>query len=159
MPEEETKPKRKGRKPRGVSMNRCSQCGKFVSMEPGEPEDQGLTLSVEPVNGENQHEIMLGGDVRVTLNCADCSSELAETTLTFEENWNLDHEEGCEKSADMETQGPDIEADENSEGSGMYTKRFYGATVRLKVSCPECKVTVEESSSQFEQASSFEITG
>jgi len=41
--EEAPKPKRK---PRGVSMNRSSQCGKFVSMEPGEPEEQGLTLEV-----------------------------------------------------------------------------------------------------------------
>lgn len=154
----EAKTKRKGRKPRGVSMNRCTSCGKFVSLEPGEPEDQGLTLEVEKAAADYEHEVHLNGSVRLTLNCADCSDELAETTVEFDESWTITHEGECE-DPEMETQGPDLEQEEDSEGSGMYSKHFYGARATFEVSCPICGVKLEGESTQLEQASSFEVTG
>lgn len=148
--------KRKGRKPRGVSMNRCSQCAKFVSLEIGEPEDQGLEVSVEKSAADYEHEVYLNGSVRLTLNCADCSTELAETTLEYEETWEIHHEGECEDPT-METHGPDTEVLEDSQGSGRYTKHFYGVKVTLEVACGTCGVKLEVDSTQLEQASSFEV--
>ena len=53
---------------------RCPNCNKFVSVEEAEPEDQGIAIS-----GDN-----IEGDVRVVIICADCSSELAENTIHVE---------------------------------------------------------------------------
>lgn len=150
--------KRKGRKPRGVSMNRCSQCNKFVSLEPGEPEDQGLEVSVEKSAADYEHDVFLNGNVRLTLNCADCATELAETTLEYEESWTIHHEGECEDPA-METHGPDTEFIEDSQGSGMFSKRFYGVKVTLEVTCGTCGVKLEAESDQTSQASFFEPIG
>lgn len=156
--------KRRGRKPRGVSMNHCAQCRKFVSFEPGEPEDQGLQVTVEVVEGERSHEVSLSGCVRLTLTCADCSAELAETTLEFEESWTLEHTDECQSfdpadSSCIDENTPEIELEEDSTGKGMYSKHFWGAKVSVSVSCKECNACVEEGETIMEQASSFEVTG
>lgn len=152
--------KRRGRKPRGVSMNRCSQCSKFVSMEPGEPEDEGLSINTEEGSEHGVHNITLNGTVRLALACAECGGDLAETTLEFEYDWQLEHLDECEYEDDscIEEGSLDLESSEDSTGKGMYTKRFYGAAVSFKVSCNECGEKVEASCTETCQASFFEVT-
>lgn len=160
---QETQPEetKKRRKPRGVSMNRCSQCSKFVSLELGEPQDEGLTINVEEGTEHGVHGITLNGTVRVTLNCAECGGELAETTLEFESDWQLEHLDGCEYDGDacIEETSPELESAEDSTGHGMYTKRFYGAAVSFEVSCNECGEKVEAECTETCQASFFEVNG
>src|SRR4030067_1601736 len=55
--------------------NRCPSCEKFVSLEIGEPEDNGLALDGDTLSGE----------VRLALTCAECSEEMKDTIFDVSE--------------------------------------------------------------------------
>jgi hypothetical protein len=130
---------------RGVSMNYCPSCQKFVSLEPGEPEDQGVDITDNSISGQ----------IRLVLTCSGCSQELHESTVEVEEEFTLDHEEGC-----PETEGADISTIEwslDEEGGGRFSKHLYFASGTAEVSCSECKAALEiELVSEKVAASYFE---
>lgn len=156
---QETKPRRRGRKPRGVSMNRCSECRTFVSLEPGEPEDDGLEVTAgDDIFGDGSQEVQLSGSVRLTLKCGNCAQELAETTLAFDQQYELVHTDDCEEP-EFEFSTPEIEASEDVTGGGMYSKHFYGALVSFEAECKTCGAKLTGEADVHEQASSFEVMG
>ena len=106
---------------------RCPNCNKFVSVEEAEPEDQGIAIS-----GDN-----IEGDVRVVIICADCSSELAENTIHVEVELPeavVAHE--CEYEPDLDMT---LEADDYFDGdekvAARYRKHFYGFTGTATITC------------------------
>ncbi len=116
---------------RGVSMNYCPACTKFVSLEAGEPEDQGVDLN----------EGSVSGSVRMALCCADCSQEMHEAEAEAETDFELEHGEDCPEDEDLECSTGDWTLDES--GGGRYSKHLYSATTTVTVSCPECEVKME----------------
>jgi hypothetical protein len=147
--------------------NRCPDCGKFVSLEMGDPEveeptiDEGGQISVE---------------VRLVLNCAECSTVMKETNLTLE-----DVSEEAAKHMEEHQNDPDhelvVEYQDNAEmgddyravhrnGKPLDTKKrvpmrymthYYNVTLGCSVSCTcgetfdDVSLVGEETAGTFEE--------
>lgn len=131
---------------------RCPDCNKFVSNEQGEPE---LDLSV--TQGDDG-EAELSGSVRLTLNCADCGSELAEANPDIEETVQMEHNEGCE-GGDLSVEDESAEAVDRYDAAKnpRYSRHYYGAEITCTIKC-SCGAEVEHTFTVEEQASGFEQT-
>ena len=113
--------------------NRCPDCNKFVSLQPGEVECDGPLI--------DGHEISVG--VRITLQCAECGADMkaAEFDMTPELPQDVqDHMSEFVESDDHEIEvdePDDLEFTERCEGKGRRPKVFYGftGTIRGKCSC------------------------
>ena len=107
-------------------MARCPDCNKFVSYD----EDYEPEVSDEAVNIDGEGEdatATITATIRIALPCAECSTELAETSLDWEyEITAQDHThtatptdcEHCEGSGYMMDGVPAQEEDDNAEECG-----------------------------------------
>ena len=103
---------------------RCGSCNKFVSIEIGEPDVQDLQVSGTEVSTT----------IRLTKNCAECSTELADYTFEIEtSNEELDTHNREECSLDVEEVS--VENTTRTEGKNRGTKTFYGVTLEFNVTC------------------------
>lgn len=111
---------------RGVSMNRCESCGTFVSLEPGEPEENDISVDEEG---------NISGSVRMSLNCGSCGGELAETEAEIADVAEIQHEEDCgEPDLSIDTSGFELE----ESGGGRFSKHLYYVTGSALVKCETC---------------------
>lgn len=152
MTEQETQvKKRRGRKSRGVSMNRCPDCNRFVGLEFQEPEEESLEYS--------EGEITM--TVRLVLACADCGGELADHELELQGGVeHPKHTEDCECDESLlalDVESRNIEQAEDSKGYGRYMQHFYGARVEGVVRCPICEAEAEFALEDMVLASSFDV--
>lgn len=107
---------------------RCPNCSKFVGMENGDPE-------VNDVEVDNDGGVKV--EVRLTRNCAECSTELKDATFNLEGT--------CEKLVeifaaltDAEKETAEWEADEaecevTESGGSRYAKNMIGVTANVTV--------------------------
>lgn len=59
-------------------MARCNDCNKFCSLEPGEPD---ASLDVERIDATH---VRVVGSIELALTCAECGSEVLQTTWDVE---------------------------------------------------------------------------
>lgn len=135
-------------------MARCNDCNKFVSY--GDPE---IEISSEQVD-----EDLLTAEIRIALTCAECSAEIKEAVLDFEQD--IDHE--CEeKEIDeprYEVLSSSAEGNSRMETTGKngkpikarYARTYYGADLTFDVQCAWCDETFTVGGDVEEQASGFE---
>lgn len=127
---------------------RCNGCNKLCGIEHADPE----VYSEEMIIEEDVAEI--SADVRLCLNSACCSEEVAEATLSFQEHVELAHEHTKGKGKDF-TLSIEGTAVDRYEGKGRGQVHFYGAEVTAIVTCAcgwkgSVTQTVEEQASSFE---------
>ncbi len=140
---------------------RCPDCKKFVSVTQEDPEFEP-EVATDATGGLSQQGTV-SGDIRLVLSCADCGTELAESTQSVEENFALVHEEGC-KTLEAEDM-PELEAEATAtsndrfEGKGRGARHYYGADIEVKLSCSECGAEATVETKVEEQASAFESLG
>jgi hypothetical protein len=151
---------------------RCQDCAKFVSFDEPEVELQTeeMTMSYE---GGDDFTFSAEAEARVVLKCADCSTELKETSFSLE--GTVSHE--CSKTpADIDQQveaegltPEDVEFESSSidrmqdtdrHGKPIRNRRFmkhmYGADVTATCKCPFCKETIEINMRDEMQSSGFD---
>ena len=109
---------------------RCNDCAKFVSLELGDLE---VDVGVDNVDGNGA----VTGTVRVVLVCADCSTELKESTLDVDAIVELSHNGACDGSSDLEVEVDFSAMDEFVPPKAKRQKHMYGAEGSISVSC-EC---------------------
>src|SRR3990167_2388415 len=130
-------------------MARCNDCSKFVSFDQGEAELCYLTVELV---GDRIH---VTGECRLILTCSECSTEMAEANVSFDEDFdaeellslnpNAKHVSSTKiekwaKLKDLPSLALMVE-DENSDntdrydGTGpmRYRKHFWGALVVAEV--------------------------
>lgn len=163
--------------------NRCPDCQKFVGLEQADPEVDSVEITsageINPETGEQAIEV--GGDVRLVLNCAECSSEMKEANLTLEGEVTFTHSkvdkrpEGASMSeppedtesvmCDATEEDFEVEVDSSEptdayrpEGRpARYQTHYYGVEVTVRVKCNKCAaedtfdIDVEESAGSFEE--------
>jgi endogenous inhibitor of DNA gyrase (YacG/DUF329 family) len=135
-------------------MARCPDCNKFVPVESGEPEVQSVSVEDSQRDGGKETG-NVNAEVRLTVVCGECSTELSEAVLTEFAQFELEHKsQDC--SGELEAEEGDVEATDDYEGKGRGMKHFYGATLSVRVYCPECEAEVEVEVDFREQASSFD---
>lgn len=121
-------------------MPRCPDCNLFVGVELADPE-----MSLDVSDGE------VTGEVRLVLCCAECGTELSETSadvqMEFEHPENEKHSVGIHEE--------NAEPQDYYEGKGRGARHFYAAEVSVALEC-SCgwkagvTVTVSEQASFFE---------
>ena len=139
---------------------RCPDCNTFVSVECiAEVESLELDAESQTVRAE----------VRLTLECANCSNELAEVTVEGEDSFDHQHWDEFDKkkkewladeALELEDDCPEAEFVDRFEGKGRYAKHSYGADVPYGIKCVTCegKVVITGNIHVEEQASCFEQT-
>lgn len=139
---------------------RCPDCSKMVSFDTDmEPEEQD---AVE-VGSDGT---ITAGSYRRMLGCAECGTELKESTLEIN-GQQLEVPEKCKdgEEHDWEVEDASVSATERTQSkdrngkpikSARYAKRFYGIEVQVKAKCAHCEAVAEGTFSADEQASSFE---
>ena len=138
---------------------RCPDCNKFVSFDTdNDPEVD----SVDYQSGE------VTASVRIVNVCAECGTEMKEATLELSEDVSDVVDEHVRACHELNAEGEDISgheitADEGSaertmrtEGSGRYTKTFYGVTLDVTLTCDCGKWTHDVQLSDDVQASSMD---
>ena len=131
---------------------RCPDCNRFVGVGQGEPE-----ASLEVSDGS------LAGDVRLVLVCAECGTELAESTQEVEIDITLTHTPEClAQTAGEDGEKPELEVvsesvsnNDRSEGKGRGGRHFYGADIEVEGMCARCKAVWKAVGAVEEQASYF----
>lgn len=139
---------------------RCESCSKFVSFD---------TETEPEINIDVAAEGHVTGDVRITNNCAECSTELKESTFTVDvdlseeitahraeategdhKTLSVDHDGGSrtDRTQSTDRHGKPIK-------SSRYMRHFYGAEMTITVEC-ECGEKFEQSWSDEVQASGMD---
>ncbi|KKN04260.1 hypothetical protein LCGC14_1099180 [marine sediment metagenome] len=132
---------------------RCPDCNRFVSVEQGDP-TEGLVLQVS--------DEAVTGEVRLTLLCAECNTEMAEANVEVDMAFDLEHVDECGPDELTGVQPVVALSDENAtasdryEGKGRGTRHFYGAEIEATITCQTCDAKTVVESHVEEQASSFE---
>lgn len=141
---------------------RCPDCNKFASFDTEVDPEGDLEVSEEG---------MLSGDIRRVLNCADCSQELKEATLNFDQDLNdvltlpigaTEEQEKCEHDWNWTGSTPSMNPTDRYDDKGgkikqlRYMKHLYGVEVVGEVECTKCKVMGQYSCSQEEAAGAFD---
>jgi hypothetical protein len=140
---------------------RCGDCIKFVSFDTDvDTEEEGSP----EVSGDN-----FTASFRRVLTCAECGTELKESTIEIEHDFAGDiaeekkcsNEDGhsfevesCEASPTTETVTKDRHGKPIK--SSRYMKTLYGVEAAVTLKCEHCDATVEFTASESMQASSFE---
>jgi Zn finger protein HypA/HybF involved in hydrogenase expression len=133
---------------------RCPDCNKFVAFDEGE-------YKVESIEVDDDGNVR--AEVRVVLNCAECSQELKEARLEME----VDHTEECKEH---QSKGHELEVDEGSAQSvyydkrkhqwvnkyGRYAKTMYGATLSCTITYSCGKLSADGSVSDKVRASGMD---
>ena len=85
---------------------RCPDCNKMVSYGDPTTEVNDEEISAQKEEGKNEFSGTVNFNVRLVLPCADCSTELKETTLEFE----LPFEHTCKEGTEIkeEDEGEDF---------------------------------------------------
>lgn len=147
---------------------RCPDCNKFVSYD--DPPE--VEVNNEGIAGD-AGSFTLNAEVVIRLNCADCGTELKESSQEFSETF--EHE--CEDAEDGTARDPDLDVT-TIEGEGTsrtettyfdkrtktrkrakssrYWTTYYGATVNATVRCAACDEEIGVSGEVEEAASAFE---
>lgn len=152
---------------------RCEQCSKFVSFDTDTEPEINITVDDEG---------SVTGDVRIVNTCAECSTELKETTFSVDEDFSTEIAEHRNAEGEVPEGEPVPEGEEpkvhkelsvDHDGgsrndrtqstdrhgkpikSSRYMKRFYGAEMTITVTC-ECGETFERAWSDEVQASGME---
>jgi len=101
---------------------RCPDCSKFVSLELQEPEENSAEF--DPQTGTIEAEY------RLVRNCADCGTELKETTISLSGEVDVaEHQgEGHELTAEFT-------AEATEDGGGRYAKSYFGVSCICTVTC------------------------
>jgi hypothetical protein len=114
-------------------MARCADCNKFVSYDDsGEPE---VDVEVD--------EVAITGTVRIALMCAECGTELRESTFDIDENIEgiFEHCTGEGHNLDVSCDSCDLTTHQdtvNAKGKPIpfrSRKTFYGYSVAFTVIC------------------------
>lgn len=117
---------------------RCPDCNKFVSQELGDPENQNLEVS--PAGH-------VSAEVRVFVTCADCGTELKETTLSLEKDCSEQlkgHLEGDPGTHELEIEEEQLESLDDYKRvdrrgkpikNARYQTHLYGARLEFKITC------------------------
>jgi hypothetical protein len=117
---------------------RCPDCNKFTGLENGEPE-----ISTEDLNSGS-----VNLEIRLTRNCADCSTELKEYTFSIDNEHEKElnahladkHEGVTDLDASFELVMDDFSADES--GGGRYKKNMISIAGGYTVKCTLCNAEV-----------------
>lgn len=141
---------------------RCPDCNKFASFDTEVDPEGDVEISAEG---------MLTGEVRRVLTCADCSTELKEAYLSFDQNLNdcltfpvgmTQSQEECEHEWDWQASEPQLSPTDRYDDKGgrvkqmRYMKHMYGVEVAGDVKCKRCDVVAQYSCAQEEAAGAFE---
>lgn len=114
---------------------RCPDCNKFVSFDTDvDPEIDNLEVN------EDGH---VTASVRIVNSCADCGTELTETTFEMEGDVDFSDEtdhvphsgEGHELSVEEESSERTYRQDGKPKTKARYRRSFYGVQVIAKVTC------------------------
>jgi len=141
--------------------NRCPDCGIFVSLEQADPEVDSLEID------DGGH---ITGEVRIVLACAECGTEMKETTIQIDTEPSqelADHIQSHKDAGDeyilfIEDSG--VEATDRMQTvdrhgkpikNYRYMRHFYGFTLTVTVTCG-CDSEFEIELEDDEQASAFE---
>lgn len=148
---------------------RCPDCNKMVSYGDPTVEVNDETISFQKEEGKNEFSGEVTFNVRLMLPCADCSTELKETTFEFE----LPFEHTCKEGTVIEEadEGEDFSVSVEAEPTdrfqnkdpktgkaipSRFQKHFFGADVRGDITCPHCKEEFEVVGNDECQASSMD---
>ena len=134
-------------------MARCPDCNKFVSYdESTEPE----------VNVDIDSEGTITGDILIVLACAECGTELKETTFAIEIESELrekhegeGHELAVEVASAEMTSRQDVTDKKGKPIPIRYRKTYYGVLAVLHMTC-SCGLSKEVSFEDEIQASALE---
>lgn len=136
-------------------MARCNDCNKFVSYDDStEPEVENIDITPDAITGE----------IRIVLNCAECSNELREGRFEFDIDISEDFGEKHEgEGHDLEVNTEFIELtthQQTTDGKGKFVparfrKSFYGYSAEFLVTC-SCGHKQSYDSAESTQASYLE---
>jgi DNA-directed RNA polymerase alpha subunit len=142
---------------------RCEQCSKFVSFDEPQAEVENEDFEAEIADGKLIIKVSTG--VRLTLVCAECGSELKETTFDIE--METEHvcdklpketpADGIDEEGSIEVEANDRYISTNSKGkpiSARYQKHMYGVHVVVSCTCPYCSAPIT-----FEQSDEIQASG
>jgi hypothetical protein len=116
---------------------RCPDCNKFVSFD--EPE---VEVESEEVERVNDSAVSVTAEVHVTLKCADCGTELKETTIQFENDYELPEPADPDQArlsleVSVEAEPTDWFNDKDRHGKPIrnprYQTHYYGADLTITV--------------------------
>lgn len=125
---------------------RCPDCNKFVGLETQDPEVNDLDIDDAG---------SISGNVRVYRQCADCSTELKETTFDIDASV----EDLPNKCGDDDYHNLTIEetsCDLTESGGGRYKKNMIGFSLSYHVKCEDCSYSVTGIIEDATSASSFD---
>jgi hypothetical protein len=128
---------------------RCTNCGKFVSLVPGEPDIEKLKFNFDWKKGEGKALF----DVYLPLECSECDTTIKEGVFTRE--FRFAH--GCADASsgnddfDMSSSDFDIAIEEVFEGKKTKTGKTSTKTKEKKYSisfiseppCPRCEEYIQ----------------
>lgn len=139
---------------------RCPDCNKFVSYD-----DPEVEVSSEEVERVDSNTVRVTAEVAVSLNCADCGTQLKQADLTYEEDHNVplaedvgdDYEDDL--SVSIEAEPLDRYATEDRHGKPIrnprYQTHYYGANLSITITSDGLDMvvsgSVEEAASGFEE--------
>jgi hypothetical protein len=112
---------------------RCPDCAKFVGMETLDPEVESLE-----VEDRNDGTATVTATVRCVRACADCGTELKETTFEVECEVAAVHvpfAEGDASAAEHELEVEEESVESTESGGGRYAKNLIGFALDFKVTC------------------------
>lgn len=142
--------------------NRCPDCSKFVSLNQEEPEEN----SAFEIDAEGE----ITGELRAVLTCAECGTEMKDTTFDFSETPDeiAEHlDEATKRAFDADSVEPEVheltvngaayDSTERYSDNKYYRARrhYYGVRAEISVECScgeSWTITLEED----QQASSFD---
>lgn len=104
---------------------RCESCQKFASLETGDPEVN--TLEVSDLGNGN---VQVNYEIRIVRNCADCGTEMKETTLDGQEEVELGD---VPKGATAEYEIEEVSCESTESGGGRYQKNMIGFHLDYKI--------------------------
>ena len=140
---------------------RCPDCGIFVSYG-GDYEPE---IESEEISGTE-----LSGEVRVVLDCAECGTELKESSMEYE----VEFEHDCALGELGEDENIDDQFEIGSTSTAFskrrqtkdrhgkpitnprYQRTYYGAEITTTIKCTRCEEEFDMDTKVEEMASSFE---
>jgi hypothetical protein len=139
---------------------RCPDCSKFVSFD--EPK---VEVESEEVERVNDSAVSVTAEVHVTLKCADCGSELKETSIQFENDFEVPEPKDTSENphdleVSVEAEPTDWYNDKDRHGKPIrnprYQTHYYGADLAITVtdeagSQHDFEAQVGEAASAFDE--------
>jgi len=139
---------------------RCPECNKFASLENADPEVESLEIG-DPEDGR----ATVTASVHCLRQCADCSTDMKETTFETEVEVDVPEPEPIPvKTEDGPTDEPhehELEVEEvgvetTESGGGRYKKNEIGFSLDFTVTCAGCDFTATGTMTDSLQASAWD---